>query len=289
MIQLRRDLSHDEAAGFRQTRFEFHLGDCVDGMMQMPPDSVDIVVTSPPYNLGIKYRSYKDDQQREAHLAWCLQWGEQIRRVMKPDGSFFLNVGGSPSNPLFPHEIAAAFSDSAFTLQNTIHWIKSITIETEDGEVISKGHFKPISSQRYLNDCHEYVFHFTKAGRTRVNRLALGVPYADKSNIARWGHTEGNDLRCRGNTWFIPYKTIRDRSVERPHPATFPPELAENCIRLHGVNSDTVMLDPFVGIGSAAIAAQRQGVRRFIGFDIDEEYLRVAAKKVNVSITESPK
>jgi site-specific DNA-methyltransferase (adenine-specific) len=287
MIQLRKDVSRESLGEKNRTRFEIYHEDCVRGMAQLPPESVDIVVTSPPYNLGVKYSSYKDDQQREAHLGWCLQWAEQIKRVLKPNGSFFLNVGGSPSNPLFPHEIAAAFTAELFKLQNTIHWIKAITIETEEGEVISKGHFKPISSGRFLNDCHEYIFHFSKAGKTPIERLAIGVPYADKTNIARWGHTGGKDVRCRGNTWFIPYKTIRDRSQERPHPATFPVALAEKCILLQGIIPEMVMLDPFLGIGNSAVAAQKIGVRRFIGFDIDADYLSVAAKKLDTVVRAS--
>ena len=113
-----------------------------------------------------------------------------------------------------------------------------------------------------------------------MDRLALGVPYAHKSNIARWSHTGGSDLRCRGNTWFIPYETIRNRDKQRPHPATFPVKLAENCIRLHGLRNDLVMLDPFLGIGNSAVAAQRCGVKEFIGFEIDEEYLVEAKRRV---------
>ena len=100
-----------------------------------------------------------------------------------------------------------------------------------EGRLKTFGHFKPINSPRFLNDCHEYVFHFTKSGRVELNRLALGVPYQDKSNIARWRHTQGDDLRCRGNTWFVPYETIQRREKERPHPATFPVQLAEWCIK----------------------------------------------------------
>ena len=243
---------------------------------------VDVVVTSPPYNLGIKYRAYKDDQQREAYVEWCFKWCEEIRRVLKPDGSFFLNLGSSPSNPFLPHELAVALGQDLFRLQNTIHWIKAITIDDEGSTPFSRGHFKPINSARYLNDCHEYIFHFTKEGATPIDRLAVGVAYADKSNIARWGHTEGRDKRCRGNNWFIPYKTIRDRKSERPHPATFPPSLVENCIRLHGRVRELTVMDPFLGIGSSAIAATTLSVRRFIGFDIDQEYLGVACKKVGV-------
>jgi site-specific DNA-methyltransferase (adenine-specific) len=263
-----------------KTRVEIYHGDCVEGMARMPDKEVDVVVTSPPYNLGVKYSTYKDDQAREAYLAWCLSWGEGVKRVLKDGGALFLNVGASPSNPLLPHELAKTFADNLFALQNTIHWIKAITIDDEDGEApISRGHFKPISSPRFLNDCHEYIFHFTKDGRTPIDRLAIGVPYADKSNIARWGHTAGRDRRCRGNTWFIPYKTIRDRNAERPHPASFPPELVENCLRLHGNPTEVTVLDPFLGIGNTMIAAQNLKARRVVGFDIDEGYLKVAAER----------
>ena len=276
------NLPSSPGASGSKTRVEIYHGDCLEGMMHMADKEVDIVVTSPPYNLGVKYGRYRDDQAREAYLAWCLSWGEALKRVLKDDGALFLNVGASPSNPLLPHELVKAFAENFFALQNTIHWIKAITIDDEDGETpISRGHFKPISSPRFLNDCHEYIFHFTKEGRTPIDRLAIGVPYADKSNIARWGHTAGRDKRCRGNTWFIPYKTIRDRNAERPHPASFPPELVENCIRLHGNPAETTVLDPFLGIGNTVIAAQNLQVRRVIGFDIDEGYLQVAAERTH--------
>ena len=142
-------------------------------------------------------------------------------------------------------------------------------------------HFKPINSPRYLNDCHEFVFHLTPEGRTPIDRLALGVPYQDKSNIARWGHTGGKDKRCRGNTWFVPYQTIKSRDKQRPHPATFPVQLAVNCIKLHGVSRVQTMLDPFLGIGNSAVAAQECGVPKFIGFEIDEVYLAEAKRRVS--------
>jgi site-specific DNA-methyltransferase (adenine-specific) len=184
-------------------------------------------------------------------------------------------LGACPSNPLIPHELVVELK-KLFVLQNTFHWIKSITVETKSGERISAGHFKPLNSKRYVNDCHEYIFHLTRNGDTLVDRLAIGVPYSDKSNIARWGHTKGRDVRCRGNNWFIPYKTIVSRSKERPHPATFPIELAVNCIRIHGCNPQSVMLDPFLGIGHSALAAKQCQVGKFIGFDIDAEYVAVA-------------
>jgi len=256
------------------TQFDLRLGDCVAGMAELPNESVDLVVTSPPYNLGIRYGKFSDRQDRPSYLGWCAEWAAQIRRILKPSGSFFLNVGAAPSNPMLPHEIIFALRD-VFVLQNTIHWIKSIAIENR-----THGHFKPISSPRYLNDCHEYVFHLTPDGKTPIDRLTLGVPYQDKSNIARWSHTGGSDLRCRGNTWFVPYQTIKSRDKQRPHPATFPVELAVNCIKLHGVERARAMLDPFLGIGNSAIAAQQSAVPKFIGFEIDETYLAEAKRRL---------
>ena len=241
--------------------------------------SVDLIVTSPPYNLGIAYSKYLDRQERGAYLQWFGTWAAAARRVLKPEGSLFLNVAGAPSNPLLPHELLMQLRDS-FVLQNTIHWIKAISIEDDAGEPVSRGHFKPINSPRYLNDCHEYVFHLTLDGTTPIDRLALGVPYADKSNIARWDHTAGADLRCRGNTWFVPYETIKSRDKQRPHPATFPVQLAMNCVKLHGLSRVGTMLDPFLGIGNSAVAAQRCGVAKFIGFEIDDSYLAEARRRI---------
>jgi len=256
---------------------ELIQSDCIEGMARLPDDSVDLVVTSPPYNLGIPYAKYDDSKTTEDYLAWAASWADQLHRVLKPTGSFFLNLGSAPSNPLLPHRLAIKLAEK-FVLQNTFHWIKSITVETKDGAPLSAGHFKPINSDRYVNDCHEYLFHLTKTGKTRLCRLAVGVPYVDKTNIARWAHTDGHDLRCRGNNWFVPYKTIRDRINQRPHPATFPVAHAQMCIKLHGNPEDMTMLDPFVGIGHAALAAKSSGVSKFIGFDIDPDYLAVARK-----------
>jgi site-specific DNA-methyltransferase (adenine-specific) len=272
-------------------------------MSRLADQSVDLVITSPPYNLGINYGKYSDRQDRQSYLSWCVEWAGQIRRVLRPDGSLFLNIGAAPSNPMLPHQIVTALCDQ-LVLQNTIHWIKSIAIEelcshrpvagqvkgtpqTGHRPVATSahtyGHFKPINSKRFLNDCHEYVFHLTKSGCVELNRLALGVPYQDKSNVARWSHTRGNDLRCRGNTWFVPYETIQSREKERPHPATFPVQLVEWCIKLHGpadAGRVETMLDPFLGIGNSAVAAQRCGVKGFIGFEIDEIYLAEAKRRI---------
>ncbi|MGD7652014.1 MAG: DNA-methyltransferase [Verrucomicrobiales bacterium] len=265
-------------------------GDCLDILPTLRAGSFDLVVTSPPYNLGIGYNSFKDTAPRGEYLAWCQSWAAEIKRVMTDDASFFLNVGAAPANPLMPHQLLLALTDGPdplFILQNTFHWIKSVTIETPRGEHVSAGHFKPINSKRFVNDCHEYVFHLTKSGSVPLDRRAAGVPYADKSNIARWGHTGGRDLRCRGNNWFIPYETIQSRDKERPHPATFPVALVSQCLLLHGKGGSTRLLDPFLGIGSSAVAACRNGISSFTGIELDAHYLQTARQRLQAEQTKT--
>jgi len=139
------------------------------------------------------------------------------------------------------------------------------------------GHFKPVNSARFLTPTYEDVFHFTKTGDVTVDRMAVGVPYADKTNIARWHRAA--DLRCRGNAWFVPYKTVTSSEQRAHHPAAFPVELPEWCIRLHGVRPGMTVLDPFVGIGSTLVATKRLGVDG-IGIEIDHEYAAFAMERI---------
>ncbi len=263
-----------------QSRVRLYRQDCIAGMRQhLADENVDVVITSPPYNIGVKYSAYDDTIPRDAYFQWLDEWAIEIFRILKGNGSFFLNVGSKPSDPWLAMDVAQLMRKH-FRLQNVIHWIKSITIEKKDvgdyGAIVadaSVGHFKPIQSKRYLNDCHEYLFHFTKSGDVEIDRRAIGAAYQDKTNIKRW--SLGVDRRCRGNNWFVPYKTIKSRSNDRPHPATFPVELASKAIRLHGVRSGLLVCDPYLGIGHAGLAALECGVD-FIGFEIDEEYFAVA-------------
>jgi len=272
------------------TRIRLVLQDCMEGMMSLvEPESVDVVVTSPPYNIGVSYSTYDDTIDRPTYLDWLRSWGKAVHSRLSADGSLFLNMGGKPTDPWIPWEVAFTLRDT-FSLQNVIHWIKAISIDRDSvgqqvelSNDISVGHYKPITSERFLNDCHEYVFHFTKHGKTPIDRLAVGVPYQDKSNIGRW-ESATQDLRCRGNTWFIPYKTIQNRQKERPHPATFPPRLPEMCIKLHGLERCRLVMDPFLGIGNTAMACLSLR-KAFIGFELDENYFDDAVARVSLALS----
>jgi site-specific DNA-methyltransferase (adenine-specific) len=261
-----------------------YLGDSLTVLPELDAHSIGVIVTSPPYNLGIKYRSYRDDIPRTEYLNWTDRWIRAASRVMAADGSLFLNVGAKPTDPWIPLEVAQV-ARRYFRLQNTIHWVKSIAIDREAAGAttgldrdVAVGHYKPINSDRFVNDCHEFIFHFTPGGRTRLDRRAVGVPYQDPSNIKRWAKA-GAGKRCRGNTWFIPYETIQSRDRDRPHPASFPPKVPEQCVKLHGLPRAGVVLDPFLGLGSTAVAAARLGLD-FVGIEMDPHYLKEAVRRL---------
>ncbi len=271
--------------GANGSKVRLFLSDCLDGMDRLiEPGSVDVVVTSPPYNIGKHYSKYRDDLPREEYLLWMESVARTVSYVLMDRGSFFLNVGSTPSDPWIALDVAQRVRQ-VFVLQNVLHWVKSIAIPKADvGRYpniiadVAVGHYKPIGGSRFVNECHEYLFHFTKKGDVPLDRLAIGVPYQDKSNVGRWKSAK-RDLRCRGNTWFIPYQTIWNRAKQRPHPSTFPERLPEMCIKLHGVSRTKLVLDPFVGLGSTALAALRLGVS-CIGFDVDEAYLSEAGNRL---------
>ena len=236
--------------------------------MERPPPQV--VVTSPPYNLGKKYSSYSDRLPQGEYLSWVGKWGGLVSEILDEDGSFFLNMGYTARQPDLPFKVIDELAEF-FAVQNVIHWIKSISIP-DRGFVA--GHFQPISSRRYLNLCHEYVFHLTKTGSVGLDKLSIGIPYADKSNTTRWGH--GRTVRDRGNVWFIPYE---QKNGDMRHPAEFPSVLPETCITLHGLSESMLVYDPFAGIGSTAVACKRLGVSS-IGTEIDPHYVALANERV---------
>ena len=266
----------------------FFLEDCVEVMTALDDGSVSAIVTSPPYNLGVQYRSYVDSLPRERYLEWSGTWIGAAARALAPDGSLFLNVGSKPTDPWAAFDVAQT-ARQHLQLQNTIHWVKSIAIDRSSAGVaadldrdIAVGHYKPINSDRFVNDCHEFIFHFTPRGKTPLDRRAVGVAYQDASNISRW-RTGGDKRRCRGNTWFIPYETIQSRDKDRPHPATFPPRLPDYCFKLHGLPRVALAMDPFLGLGSTAVAAAQLGLD-FIGIEMDPHYLAEAVERVRAAV-----
>ncbi len=257
--------------------------DCITFMQKMREGNmlVDVIVTSPPYNIGKDYGpGINDSRPRDEYLCWMEEVAEKSSKVLKENGSFFLNIYGRSSDRILPLEVAIRFAKH-YKLQNDISWIKSIAVEKEDigknngfpeGSI---GHFNSDRGDKYLSNMHEYIFHFTKNGDVELDKKAIGVKHQDKSNIERWGKTE--DKRDRGDVWFIPYKTIQE---SRPHPTEFPVKLPELCIKLCRIKPNMFVYDPFMGSGNTAIVCKCLGVN-YIGTELNGDYIETANEKIS--------
>ena len=250
--------------------------DCVTGMLALPANSVDIVVTSPPYNLGIEYGTYKDDKPRNEYLEWLGTVFAAVNHCLKDGGHFWMNMGYSNKDPWVAMDVANVARDM-FVLQNSFMWVKSIYVNGK-----TSGHFKPITSNRFVSPTWEHLFHFTKTGDIPMDRLAVGVPYEYFEENLRNDKTKDikQNLRCKGNTWFIPYDTIQNKQKHRGnHPATYPVALVEEAIKVSGIKSG-ILVDPFMGSGTSAVAALKCGLD-YVGYDIDASYIEFAEDRIN--------
>jgi len=260
-------------------RVTIWCGDCVSLLRTSVDDaSIDAICTSPPYNVGTRYRTYDDRRPAAEFGGWLDEVFRELRRVLKPSGSLFLVAGHTPTRPWAAFDIARAAAVH-FILQNQIAWVKSAAL---DGR--TRGHYRPLAGSRHLNRTWEHVLHFSIDGRVPLDRLAAGTPHADEWSRAR--HGNGTGMHCPGDAWFIPHRTVRSGMDRGGHPAAFPVELAERCLRLAGCGPASLVLDPFCGVNGMA-AVSRIGARG-IGIDIDEAYCERAAASCGTTVDNRP-
>jgi site-specific DNA-methyltransferase (adenine-specific) len=221
-----------------------YIGDAIAAMSTMKNDSYGAIVTSPPYNIGMDYGEFRDDMSDEEYSLFTKSW---MREALRISPVAVVNYGARTSNSI---SLARFMIDCASVgvIQSHIIWAKSIS--TDD---FSRGHFKPVNSQRYITSLHESIFVISRTGDHKLDRLSIGVPFSDKSNISRFKSNTG-DVRCRGNIWLVPYDT---KNTKENHPAVFPQKLAEMMIKLVAPAS---VLDPFIGSGTTAKAAETLGI-----------------------------
>lgn len=256
-------------------------GDVITVLKTLPNETFDCIVTSPPYNIGKNYGSLVNDKKpRNEYLEWIKNVFEECKRVLKSEGSIFVNIGYSNVDPWIAMDVAQTLR-SFLVLQNQMTWVKNISINEN-----SYGHFKPINSNRFMNVTNEVIYHFTKTGNVKLERLAIGVPYVYKCNLTSRKDKEKTkpDVRCRGNTWFVPYKTIQNNKSDRGgHPASYPEDLASMCIKLClGDSKKGNILDPFIGTGTTLVAAKQLGCEG-TGIDINPEFLVFARTRIDSS------
>ena len=242
--------------------------DCLAWMMTQATDSIDIIVSSPPYNRGIKYNSYID--QRADYLAWQKDIWNEACRILKPTGHLFLNIAGNAKDPFLAYQVA---EQVPWHVQNHIVWAKAVEFK---GHIYGRSTVN-INSQYVLPHGHETIWHFTHKGKTPISLTQSSVEYRPEfaeDNARRTGRTRRPTTTC----WHIPYETTgymgqaaKDLKGDKGHPAIFPRDLVRHCLNVAGAQPGHIVYDPFGGTGTTLAVAKEMNLKG-ITTEIDADY-----------------
>lgn len=241
-------------------RYTIHLGDCLNYMRGLATDSVDMVFADPPFNLNKNYASYKDNLPLQQYLDWTYQWLEECVRVLKPSGSIF--VYNIPKLLTFT---AAKLNELAIFR----HWIAWNSGGRPLGKTLQPAHYGIL----LYSKSKDMKFYDVRAPHKRCRICKeYHTDYGGKEHLR---HHFGYLV---SDVWDDLHRIRhRKRRIEN-HPCQLPIPLLERMI-LMTTDEDDVILDPFAGSGTAAVAAMQLG-RRYIGVDIDPEYFEATHEKL---------
>lgn len=231
-------------------------------MEELPDNSIHLMVTSPPYNVG---KEYDEDFTLEEYLQFLKRVWKEVYRVLVPGGRACINIANLGRKPYIPLDafIVKDMLDLGFLMRGEIIWNKasSSSPSTAWGSWLS-------AANPTLRDIHEYILIFSKGTFSRKNTIS-----------------KKEFLEFTKSVWTFPAESARKVG----HPAPFPVELPYRSIQLYTFERE-VVLDPFMGSGQAAIAAIKTK-RHYIGYDINKEYVKLAEKRIRYFFSEfkSPK
>ena len=236
--------------------------DCLKTLVEIPRYSIDCIVTSPPYWKGFEYEAYFNSYAQ--YLRWCKKWLKECKRVLKPNGTFYLNVINDSDITVRAFELMQiATEDLMYKLHETIIWYRY--------------NQQPANTKRQLTNQCEFIFMLR---HTSAN-VELNKKYAYDLNSHIF------KTKNVGNVWEIPFnsgkKTIssfgRKETKSSFGHSGFPLELPETCIALSTKEKD-VVLDLFMGTGQTGIACLKLN-RNFIGIELDKNYFNIAKKRID--------
>lgn len=237
-------------------------------MDELPDNSVHLMVTSPPYNVG---KEYDENFTLQEYLEFLKRVWKEVYRVLVPGGRACINIANLGRKPYIPLHafIAKDMFDLGFLMRGEIIWNKasSASPSTAWGSWLS-------AANPTLRDTHEYILVFSKGTFSRK-----------KMNERRSTISKEEFLEFTKSVWTFPAEPAHKVG----HPAPFPVELPYRLIQLYTYTNE-VVLDPFIGSGQAAIAAIKTN-RHYVGYDIAEEYVELSKKRIKAFLTKfkSPK
>jgi site-specific DNA-methyltransferase (adenine-specific) len=235
-------------------------GDCLALLKTMPDNSVDMTFADPPFNLKKGYNSYKDKLALQEYLDWCESWITEMVRITKPTGSIFLH-----NIPKWLTYYTACLNKQA----DFKHWISWDAPTAPMGKTLQPNHYGILF---YAKDVKQLKFHEIRYPhkRTRKERI-LAKDYGGKKALL---HPFGPLV---SDVWTDIHR-VKHNKYRDEHPCQLPIHLMERIV-LMSTNEGDIVLDPFNGTGTTAIAAKRLG-RNYIGFELDAQYVAITKQKL---------
>ena len=237
---------------------KIYQGDCLELFKNIPDNSVDMTFADPPFNLGKKYNSYKDNLKFEEYLNWCEKWISEMVRVTKPTGAIFVH-----NIPKWLTYFSNILNKKAIFK----HWIAWEAPTAPMGKTLQPSHYGIL----FYVKSKDFKFYEIRHPHKRDRKGILLKDYGGKKNKI---HPFGPLV---SDVWTDIHRIKHSRKRD-PHPCQLPIHLLERLILMITDEND-IVLDPFMGTGTTAIAAKRLG-RNYIGFELDEQYIEIVNEKL---------
>lgn len=249
--------------------------DCISGMADLPDGCIDLAFADPPFNIGYDYDVYHDRRDADSYLGWCREWIGQVRRILKPDGTFWLAIGDEYAAELK----VLCHRELGFHMRSWVVWYYTFGVHCA----------------RKFTRSHAHLFYFVKdPNQFTFDDEAVRVPSARQ---LIYNDARANPLgRVPDDTWILRPQQIPEgfapdedtwafsrvcgtfRERRGFHGCQMPEQLLGRIVRACS-RPDEVVFDPFTGSGTTLAAAKKLG-RRWLGFELSEEYAKGAEARL---------
>jgi len=234
-------------------------GNALEIMQHIPNDCVDMTFADPPFNLKKNYEQYEDEKETREYLDWCKEWLKEMVRITKPTGSIFVH-----NIPKWLTYYSCYLNEIAYFK----HWIAWDAMGAPLGKTILPNHYGILWYVKSKN----FKFYDIRAPHRYCRSCqSLLKDYGGKKHLIHPFGTLVSDV------WTDIYR-IRHAKRRDEHPCQLPVHLLERLILMVTDEGD-IILDPFIGTGTTAVAAKRLG-RQYVGIDIDEKYVEISRQKL---------
>jgi DNA modification methylase len=276
----------------RWTLDQVHQADCVAALSELSEGSVDLAFADPPFNIGYDYDVYDDGRDPESYLGWCRQWLQQVHRVLKPNGTFWLAIGDEYAAELK----VMAQRDVRFHCRSWVVWYYTFGVNCKTKFTRSHAHlfyfvknkdqfvFRADELENRIPSARQLVYGDKRAnpqGRLPddtwvIEPAVVDVPPPEQTHppASTWvlrPQDLADRFTAQEDTWYFPRVAGTFKEREGFHGCQMPEQLLGRIIRCCSHPGD-VVLDPFSGSATTLVVAKKLG-RRYLGFDLSQQYV----------------